>query len=125
MCSQLINNVNISFEICANVSGGLWRSRGGAAGTEREHSGPGAGQVRGRFGGGSWKPRGSQRQTPLWTFLWDSYLPLLEPFSELAIKEKTNTPAKHPNSICTGAAGAQLWKASWPACGAHLFPRIS
>ena len=29
-------------------------------------------------------------------------------------------PAKHPNSIWRGAAGAQLWKASWPACGAHL-----
>ena len=27
MCSQLIQNVNISFEICANVSGGTWRSR--------------------------------------------------------------------------------------------------
>ena len=27
MCSQLIQNVNISLEICANVSGGVWRSR--------------------------------------------------------------------------------------------------
>ena len=27
MCLQLIHNVNISFEICANVSGGVWRSR--------------------------------------------------------------------------------------------------
>ena len=26
MCSQLIQNVNISFEICANLSGGVWRS---------------------------------------------------------------------------------------------------
>ena len=34
-------------------------------------------------------------------------------------------PAKHPNSIWTGAAGAQLWKASWPACGAHLLIKAS
>ena len=27
MCSQLIQNVNISFEICANVLGGVWGSR--------------------------------------------------------------------------------------------------
>ena len=33
----------------------------------------GSEKVPGRFGEGSGKPRGSQRQTPLWTFLWDSY----------------------------------------------------
>ena len=35
------------------------------------------------------------------------------------------TPANHLKSICTGAAGAQLWKASWLACGAHLLIKSS
>ena len=53
MCSQLIQNVNISCEICANVSVGLRKSRGGAAG-ER---GGAAGEQRGRFGGAAGEPQ--------------------------------------------------------------------
>ena len=65
MCSQLSQNVNIPFEICANVSGGL----GEAAGARRGKFGEGSGAVRWRFGEGSGTQRGSQRQTPLWTYL--------------------------------------------------------
>ena len=52
----------------------------GDSGRPREHFGEGSRKVRGRFGGAAGKvragiepPRGSQRQTPLWTSLWDSY----------------------------------------------------
>ena len=45
MCSPLIQNVNISFEIFTNVSGGLWE----AAGALRGRFGEGSGAVRGRF----------------------------------------------------------------------------
>ena len=58
MCSQLIQNVNISFEIYANVSMGVWTSSGGTAWGQRGGSGEGSGKVRGRFGEGSGKVRG-------------------------------------------------------------------
>ena len=73
MCSQLIQNVNISFEICANVSGGLWE----AAGALRGRFGEGSGAVRGRFGGGSGAVRGSHggasARPPCRNSLWDFY----------------------------------------------------
>ena len=83
MFLQLMQNVNISFEICSNVPG----QSGPAAGGQRGHSGEAAGAKRGSSGGAAGEPRGSHGRDPLWTFLWDSYLPLLEPSSELAIRE--------------------------------------
>ena len=47
MCSQLIQNVNISLDVCTNVLGGFWEA---------------ARALRGRFGEGSGKQReGSER----------------------------------------------------------------
>ena len=58
--------------MCKCVRGTL-EEPGGAAGAQREQSGNTAGKVRARFGGAAVEPRGSQRQTPLWTSLWDFY----------------------------------------------------
>ena len=91
MCSQLIQNVNISFEICTNVLGGLWE----AAGALRGRFGEGSGVVRGRFGGGSGavlgrfgEATGEPAPDPPVGILYGTLIvPLLEPSSELAIKE--------------------------------------
>ena len=54
MCSQLIQNVNISFEIYTN----LCKCVRGTLEEPRRSSGEGSGAVRGRFGGGSAAVRG-------------------------------------------------------------------
>ena len=122
MCSQLIQNVNISLEICANVSGGLWRNPGEQRATVGEGSGKVPVKVRGMFGEGSGKVRGTlggaSARPPCGNFYGTLIILLLKPSSEFAIRETLS--AKHPNNRCGGAAGAQLWKASWSPCGAHL-----
>ena len=87
MCSQLMEHVNISFEICANVSRGLWD----AAGAFRGRFGEGSGKVRGRFGECSGKVRGSHggatARTPCGHFYWTLIILPQKPSSELAIRE--------------------------------------
>ena len=84
MCSQLIRNVNISFEICANVSGGLWTSRGNAAGKVRGTLGEPSGNPRGTLG----EPSGEPAPDPPVGILYGTLIILpLEPSSELAIRE--------------------------------------
>ena len=98
MCSQLIRNVNISLEICANVSGGLWEAAGAlrgrfgeGSGAVRGRFGEGSGKVRGMFGEGSGKVRGSHgsasARPPCGHLYGTLILLLLEPSSELAIRE--------------------------------------
>ena len=119
MCSQLIQNVTISLDLCTNVSGGLWeaakefRGRFAMAATG-SGSGSGKGNLfsEGAPLGQRGKPLGSQRGAsagpPCGHLDGTLIILLLEPSSELAI------------SIWRGAAGAQLWKASCVAYGAHL-----
>ena len=91
MCSQLIQHVNISFEICENMSGGLWE----AVGALRGRFGQGSGKVRGRFGEGSgqirehsWEATGGASARPPCGHLDGTLMVLLlEPSSELAIRK--------------------------------------
>ena len=76
MCSQLIQNVNISLDICTNVSGGFWEAAkalrgrfGEGSGKQREGSERAAGKVRAGTEPPPGEPAGSQRRTPLWTSL--------------------------------------------------------
>ena len=105
MCSQLIQNVKISSEICANVSGDSGRAaeeRGGAAEKVRGRFGEGSVKVQGMFGGGSAKVRrrfeegsgkvrkasgGASARPPCGHLYGIPIIPLLEPASELAIRE--------------------------------------
>ena len=88
---HLMNNVNISFEICTNVSEGTLGGRGSTSG-----------KVRGRFGEGSEKVRadieppssrhragtaGASARPPCGHLYRILIIPLLEPSSELAIRE--------------------------------------
>ena len=85
MCSQLIRNLNISLEICTNVSGELWISRGNAAVKVRGRFGEGSGNPRGTFG----EPSGEPAPDPPVGILYGIVIiPLLEPSSELAIRER-------------------------------------
>ena len=87
MCSQLIQNVNIPFEIRANVSGGLWEAAGALRGMFGEGSGkvragiePAPSRHRGSHGGASARP-------PCGHLYRIHIIVLLEPYSEFAIRE--------------------------------------
>ena len=80
-----------SNRIFANVSGGLWE----AAGALRGKFGESSGKVRGRFGEGSGRQRGGSGPAagapapdpPVGILYGTFIIPLLEPSSELAIRE--------------------------------------
>ena len=91
MCLQLIQNVNISLEICTNVSWGTLGGRGSTSGKVRGRFGEGSGKVRGRFGPAASRQRGAAGESapdPLVGILYGIFIiPLLEPSSEFAIRE--------------------------------------
>ena len=131
MCSPLIQNGNISFEICANVSGGLWE----AAGALRGRFGEGSGKVRGRFGTASGRQREPAPDPPVGILYGILIIPLLEPSSELAIMELQQQstliaygraqrgrscgrpPGSHAAHICLSkhASSPIAWRAGKPA----------
>ena len=118
MCSQLIQNVNISLEICANVSGGLWEAAGAlrarfgcTSGKVLGGLGGTSGKVRGRFGEGSGKVRersgGASARPPCGHFYGILIIPLLEPSSEFAIKEKLQYFIRNMCKCVRGALGGR------------------
>ena len=90
MCLQLLQNINISFEIYTNMSGGLWEAArvfeevsGKVHINFGEGSGGGSEQQREMFG----PAQGSQRQTPCRHLYIIVIILLRTPSSELAIRE--------------------------------------
>ena len=74
MCSQLIHNVNISLDLCTNMSGGFWETAGAlrfgeGSGKVRAGTEGAAGKVRAGTEPAPRGQRGGKRRTPLWTSL--------------------------------------------------------